>query len=209
MKKYTDPITILSGVLILTACGNNEEDMNANENENSEELNAYENNEELNANENENNEELNAPENENNLLASENDGDFQLDIYQSEEDPAVIRTEMTYVGEEEEMEIFHYFHFINFSLEKDEERVALANPVVDPTEGSGMSDEEILSSTLSENESIEESVSDDSFKTDEHPAPQQEYTLTAEPLFYLEEDIDNQEPINTPTIEVDVTFSNE
>ncbi|CAM3815256.1 hypothetical protein [Alkalicoccus chagannorensis] len=141
----------------------------------------------------------NDEEQDSNMLASETDGDFQLDVYQAEEEPEVFRAELRYTGSEEEMEIFHYQNVINFHLEQDGEVVGGA-PFVD--DGN-----EYTSTTLEENESIEDSVSRDTIDNYE-PASGEAYMLVAEPFFNTEEDLEEEEAVTTPRVEVEVTFSN-
>ncbi|QKS72730.1 hypothetical protein FLK61_39645 [Paenalkalicoccus suaedae] len=136
-------------------------------------------------------------EEDTNLLGSASENDFQLDAYESEDDPNMIRIEFSYIGEEEQIEIYHYSRIMNVALEQNDE-VVLGVP---------LSLDDLVSSELNRGEPLVESVAADSFEQDT-PEPDQEYTLTVEPYYYLDGS-ESREAINTPTLEVDVTFDNE
>ncbi|SDN64460.1 hypothetical protein SAMN04488053_102323 [Alkalicoccus daliensis] len=93
---------------------------------------------------------------------------------------------------------YHHSSIMNFAFEQNGE-VALGVPFT-----SSMGEE---SSELNRGEPFIESVSADSTEQD-YPELDQEYTLTVEPYFYLEEE-EPREAINEPYIEVSVIFTDE
>ena len=141
-------------------------------------------------------------ENENDeAIAVEENEEFEIALFQDGDDFDSMYATLTYHGDQESIEIFHYSQFIDFYLEDTDD-------TEEDVYGDIHVEDELVSTELEQGESIQESLSTENFHSE--PPENGEYIMTVTPNVFLDQDDEEEgDPMEEPGINTEIEIENE